>query len=176
MFHLCQHIVKIRQDAVSKLHFLPAKPNRWVIWESWNVGQIRKSSIRKMVPSFSIWKHRVAKNYLEEPEIDELNRIVAMWLDFAEDQARRRKQVFMKDWEQKLEEFLRFNERRVLSDAGKVSKTSADGYAKVEYEKFEVRRREYKETLAEKKIHRAIGRSGQTSPCQKEREEEECLA
>lgn len=56
----------------------------------------------------------VAKNFLKEDEIEELNRIVTMWLDFAEDQAKRRKQVFMKDWEQKLDDFLRFNERRVL--------------------------------------------------------------
>ena len=56
----------------------------------------------------------VAKNYLNEDEIRELNRIVTMWLDFAEDQARRRKQVFLKDWEVKLNEFLRFNERAVL--------------------------------------------------------------
>ena len=48
----------------------------------------------------------VAKNYLSEEEIRELNRIVTMWLDFAEDQARRRKQVFLKNWETKLEEFL----------------------------------------------------------------------
>ena len=52
----------------------------------------------------------VAKNYLNEDEISELNRIVTMWLDFAEDQARRRKQVFLKDWETKLDEFLRFND------------------------------------------------------------------
>jgi len=72
-----------------------------------------------------------------------------MWLDFAEDQAKRRKQVFMNDWEQKLDDFLRFNERRVLPHAGKVSKQTAEDHAKAEYEKFEVRRREYKETLGE---------------------------
>jgi hypothetical protein len=56
----------------------------------------------------------VAKNYLSETEIVELNRILVMFLDFAEDQARRRKQVFLRDWQQKLDEFLRFNERDVL--------------------------------------------------------------
>ena len=44
-----------------------------------------------------------------------------MWLDFAEDEARRRKQVFLKDWETKLKEFLLFNDRAVLSNAGKIS-------------------------------------------------------
>jgi len=59
-----------------------------------------------------------AKNYLRKNEIGGLNRIVVMWLDFAEDQAKRRKQIFMSDWERKLDEFLRFNERKVLSNAG----------------------------------------------------------
>ncbi|MBL7213565.1 MAG: virulence RhuM family protein [Desulfobacteraceae bacterium] len=122
---------------------------------SWKGDEVRKTDVI------------IAKNYLEEAEIDELNRIVVMWLDFAEDQAKRRKQVFMKDWERKLEEFLRFNERRVLPDAGKVSKTSADGYAKVEYEKFEVRRREYKETLAEKEYIAQLEEAAKSLPVKK---------
>jgi len=84
----------------------------------------------------------VAKNYLDETEIDGLNRIVVMWLDYAEDQARRRRQVFLQDWQQKLDEFLRFNERDVLPDAGRVSKKSADERAAQEYEKFAEGRRE----------------------------------
>ena len=60
----------------------------------------------------------VAKNYLCEEEISELNRIVTMFLDFAEDQARRRKQVFMRDWREKMDAFLRFNERNVLARFG----------------------------------------------------------
>ena len=51
----------------------------------------------------------------------------------------------MKDWEQKLDEFLKFNERNVLPDAGKISKQDADTHAKTEYDRFEKRRREYKE-------------------------------
>jgi hypothetical protein len=105
---------------------------------SWKNGEIRKTDITS------------AKNYLKKKEIDELNRIVTMWLDFAEDQAKRRKQIFMKEWEQKLEEFLRFNDRRVLPNAGKVSKQEAEDHAKEEYEKFKVRRREYKESIGEK--------------------------
>ena len=65
----------------------------------------------------------VAKNYLNEDEIGELNRIVTMWLDFAEDQARRRKQVFLKDWEMKLDEFLRFNDRAVIANAGRSARS-----------------------------------------------------
>ena len=107
---------------------------------SWKVGEVRKTDVT------------TAKNYLNEEEIDELNRIVVMWLDFAEDQAKRRKQVFMKDWEQKLDEFLRFNERKVLPNAGEVSKQDAEGHAKAEYERFEIRRRAYKESIGEAEI------------------------
>jgi hypothetical protein len=90
-----------------------------------------------------------AKNYLNPEEIDGLNRIVTMWLDFAEDQAKRRKQVFLKDWEQKLDEFLRFNDRDVMPDFRKVTKKDADKHAQGEYKKFAQRRREHKEALAE---------------------------
>lgn len=81
---------------------------------SWKGDEVRKSDIT------------IAKNYLSADEISELNRIVTMWLDYAEDQARRRKRVFMQDWEQKLDEFLRFNDRDVLPNAGSVSKQAAD--------------------------------------------------
>jgi hypothetical protein len=83
----------------------------------------------------------IAKNYLNEGEIDELNRIVVMWLDFAEDQAKRRKQVFLKDWQSKLDEFLRFNDRAVLPDSGSISKKEADDQAAQGYERFKERRR-----------------------------------
>jgi hypothetical protein len=83
----------------------------------------------------------VAKNYLSADEIAELNRIVVMWLDFAEDQARRRKQVFLKDWEAKLDDFLRFNERQVLVGAGSVSHQQAASRSETEYERFAARRR-----------------------------------
>ena len=102
---------------------------------TWKGDEVRKSDVT------------VAKNYLNEQEIDELNRIVVMWLDYAEDQAKRRKQIFMKDWEQKLDDFLEFNERRVLSHAGKVSKQEANHQAKLEYDQFADRRREHKETV-----------------------------
>ena len=89
----------------------------------------------------------VAKNYLSEKEIDELNRIVVMWLDYAEDQAKRKQQIFLKDWEEKLDNFLKFNERDVLQNYGKISKKDADKKAKEEYKKFSAQRREEKEEL-----------------------------
>lgn len=104
---------------------------------SWKADEVRKTDVT------------IAKNYLDENEIDQLNRIVAMWLDFAEDQAMRRKQVFMQDWERKLDDFLRFNERAVLANAGTVSKQAAETHAKTEYDQFAARRQEYKESLGE---------------------------
>lgn len=83
----------------------------------------------------------IAKNYLREDEISELNRIVVMFLDFAEDQARRRKQIFLRDWEKRLHDFLRFNERAVLPNAGAMSREDADRRAHEEYARFEERRR-----------------------------------
>ena len=87
----------------------------------------------------------VAKNYLREDEIKELNRIVNMWLDFAEDQALRRKQVFLQDWTDKLDQFLSFNDRDVLNGAGKISRKEADDKAKLEFDRFAVQRRRLKE-------------------------------
>jgi len=78
----------------------------------------------------------VAKNYLNNEEMDGLNRIVTMYLDYAEDQARRHQQVFMRDWRIKLDAFLQFNEREILTNAGKVSKAVADQLAVEQYEKF----------------------------------------
>lgn len=91
----------------------------------------------------------VAKNYLNEQEITALNRIVSMWLDFAEDQANRKKQFFLKDWEEKLDSFLTFNDRNVLKDQGKISKKQADEKALLEYDKFAEQRRLEKEKQGE---------------------------
>lgn len=91
----------------------------------------------------------VAKNYLRESEITELNRIVTMFLDYAEDKAHRRKQVFMADWKAKLDDFLRFNDRNVLNDAGAISRESAEQRAHTEYERFEARRRQRLEAEGE---------------------------
>lgn len=96
---------------------------------TWKSGSVQKADVT------------VAKNYLYEPEIGELNRIVTMWLDFAEDQARRRKEVFLKDWAEKLDAFLKFNERDVLEGAGSVSKKQADAHAESQYEQFAAQRR-----------------------------------
>lgn len=93
-----------------------------------------------------------AKNYLTEPEIKELNRIVTMWLDFAEDQAERRQQVFLQDWQIKLDQFLQFNDRDVLTGSGNISKKDADEKASAEYEHFAEQRRQLIEQAGEQDI------------------------
>lgn len=79
-----------------------------------------------------------------------------MWLDFAEDQAKRRKQVFMQDWLVKLDDFLKFNDRAVLQNAGKIGKKQADAKATAEYEKFSEVRRISKEKKAEDDYFREL--------------------
>ncbi|MBF7957109.1 virulence RhuM family protein [Rahnella victoriana] len=92
----------------------------------------------------------IAKNYLREEEIDQLNRIISMWLDYAEDQTKRRQQIFLKSWEDKLEQFLNFNEFDVLQGSGKTSKKEADEKACKQHEKFAEQRRKLKEAEGEK--------------------------
>lgn len=90
-----------------------------------------------------------AKNYLTESEIRELNRIVNMWLDFAEDQAERRQQIFLQDWQTKLDQFLQFNDREVLTGAGHVTKKQADEHAASEYNQYSEQQRQLKEQAGE---------------------------
>ena len=101
--------------------------------------------------------------YLSETEIDELNRIVVMFLDFAEDQARRRAQIFLKDWQARLDDFLRFNDRAVLPDAGRVSREEANRVASEEYSRFAARRRAELEAEGEAEL-RAIARTQRPTP------------
>lgn len=80
----------------------------------------------------------VAKNYLIEQEIKELERIVSMYLDYAENQAARQIPMKMEDWIGKLDAFLQFNEYQLLKDAGKVSHEVAILLAEQEYQKFRI--------------------------------------
>ncbi len=80
----------------------------------------------------------IAKNYLNEKELDFLNRIVTMYLDFAEMQAQRGVLMYMKDWVSKLDAFLKFNEQEILNNAGKISHEVAEALALGEHEKFRV--------------------------------------
>ncbi len=78
----------------------------------------------------------MAKNYLQQDEIGQLNRLVTMWLDYAEDQASRRKPVYMKDWREKLDAFLQFNQRAILEHSGHISMEEAKRLALEQYQIF----------------------------------------
>lgn len=95
-------------------------------WNNAPDGKILKSDIL------------VAKNYLDEDELSELNNIVNMYLDYAENQARRHKLMSMEDWAIKLDKFLEFNEYELLENKGKISKNKADNKANSEYEQFRI--------------------------------------
>ncbi|MEK9143317.1 MAG: virulence RhuM family protein [Patescibacteria group bacterium] len=94
------------------------------VWKNSPKGKIRESDTV------------IAKNYLNEKELDHLNRIVTMYLDYAEMQANRGIIMYMKDWVAKLDAFLKFNERRILGDVGKISNEVAKALALKEYEKY----------------------------------------
>ena len=128
--HTAAELINQRADA--------SKPHMGLT--SYKSEEVRKSDVT------------VAKNYLNPEEIGELNRVVNMWLDFAEDQARRRKQVFLHDWQIKLDQFLQFNDREVLKDAGSVSKKAAVEKAQAEYVQFAEQQRRLKEAEGEKDI------------------------
>jgi hypothetical protein len=84
------------------------------------------------------WKTdaEIAKNYLSEQELDILNRIVSMYLDFAELQALNRKPMYMQDWLTKLDDFLKLSGRDILTDAGKIGHDEAMEKAHAEYERY----------------------------------------
>ncbi len=103
-----------------------SKPNMGLT--SWKGAKVRKGDVT------------VAKNYLNADEITELNRIVVMYLDYAEDQTKRRQPLYIKDWRAKLDAFLKFNEREVLDDPGHVSMEVAHALAFERYEQFQQRR------------------------------------
>src|SRR5690606_31918791 len=99
----------------------------------------------------------VAKNYLIEGEIKELERIVSMYLDYAENQAARQIAMKMTDWVQKLDAFLTFNEYEVLTNAGRVSAAVAKQLAQQEYSKYRVRQDQEFESDFEREVKRLKG-------------------
>ena len=119
---------------------------------TWKSGSVQKADVT------------VAKNYLHEPEIQSLNRIVTMWLDYAEDQALRRKEVFLKDWAEKLDAFLTFNERQVLEGGGKVSNQQATAHAQAQYEQFTAQRRALLESEGAEFNMRALEEAAKALP------------
>jgi hypothetical protein len=102
------------------------KPNMGLTtWKNAPAGPIRKVDVS------------IAKNYLSPKEIEALNRVVTMYLDYAEDQAMRQRPMHMADWATKLDGFLEFNERNILTHAGRVSADMARQHAEQEFAKHE---------------------------------------
>jgi len=104
-----------------------AKPNMGLMtWKNAPKGNIREADVV------------VAKNYLDKEELEGLNNIVEQYLIFAESQAKRKQAMFMLDWDKKLSEFLKLNDRNILKDLGKISHEVAEALALGEYEKYRV--------------------------------------
>jgi hypothetical protein len=93
-------------------------------WKNSPNGEVRKSDVA------------ITKNYLNEKELKSLNRIVSMYLDYAETQAENKTAMTMKGWVKKLDAFLQFNEKEILQDNGKISAEIAKSLAEEEFEKF----------------------------------------
>lgn len=114
-------------------------------WKNSPKGKVLKSDIS------------VAKNYLNEKEIAELNRVVTMYLDYAENQAARQIPMKMKDWVDRLDAFLQFNDYSVLTNAGTISAEIARKLANDQYEKFRVRQDSEYESDFDREIKRIKG-------------------
>ncbi|WP_427312374.1 virulence RhuM family protein [Cupriavidus sp. H39] len=125
--HTAAELIAARSD--------PSQPNMGLT--SWKGRRVRQGDVG------------VAKNYLQQPEVDALNRIVVMYLDYAESMALRRKTMTMQEWSDKLDAFLTFNEREVLTHAGKVSAQVAERLALERYTEFEIRRRDAERLAAD---------------------------
>ena len=121
-------------------------------WKKAPEGKVLKSDVS------------VAKNYLAEDEVKALERIVSMYLDYAEDQAARHRAMRMADWALKLDGFLHFNEYEILSDAGEVSAVVARQLAEHEYEKFRVNQDRDYEGDFEREAQRVLEEDGASDP------------
>jgi hypothetical protein len=111
---------------------------------SWKAARVRQAEVL------------VAKNYLQAEEITQLNRLVTMWLDYAEDQAQRRSPVYMKNWQEKLDAFLQFNQRAILEHSGHISMEEAKRLALEQYHTFNRLRIEEGDVLAEKEFEEEV--------------------
>ncbi|EKE05650.1 MAG: hypothetical protein ACD_19C00186G0003 [uncultured bacterium] len=123
------HWAVARQTAAEIIHARvdSSKPNIGLTnWKNSPKGKIRKTDVG------------IAKNYLNEKELDHLNRIVTMYLDYAELQASRGQMMYMKDWVKRLNLFLQFNEEEILQDMGKVSHEVAVALAEKEFERYSI--------------------------------------
>lgn len=110
---------------------------------------LERADAEKLYMGLTTWKRApkgkilktdvsIAKNYLSREEVESLDRIVTMYLDYAEDQAIRRIPMTMEDWAKKLDAFLQFNGREVLDNPGKIAALIAKEFAESEFEKYRI--------------------------------------
>ena len=95
-------------------------------WEKSPSGKILKTDVS------------IAKNYLNPEELESLGRIVNAYLDLAEERAKRKIPMTMEDWVKRLNQFLKFDERAILQDTGKISSEIAKNFAESEFEKYRI--------------------------------------
>jgi len=134
--HTAAELISERADA--------SKPNMGLT--AWKGAKVRQSDVL------------IAKNYLLADEVGRLNRLVSMWLDYAEDQATLRKPVYMKDWQEKLDSFLQFNERAILEHSGRISMEEARRLALEQYQMFRPQRVAEGDSQAEKEFEEEVKR------------------
>ena len=124
---------------------------------SWAGDKIRKSDVG------------IAKNYLNEEELSQLNLLVEQFLAFAENQARQKKVMYMSDWIKKLNDILTINENEILEHAGKISHELALQLAESEYEKFRTERLKTEDIKALEELNKEIKQLGKSkSPKKKQ--------
>lgn len=117
--HTAPELIMNRADSKKKFMGLTS-------WENSPKGKISKSDVI------------VAKNYLNQKEIKALNRIITMYLDYAEDQAENKIPMTMNDWAKKLDVFLQFNNKELLENAGKITQKIAKEFAESEFEIYRI--------------------------------------
>jgi hypothetical protein len=117
--HTAVELIVARADAEKEFMGLTS-------WEAAPAGKIIKADVV------------IAKNYLNEQEMNYLERIVSVYLDFAELQAERKIPMSMEDWAKRLDGFLEFNGNEILTDAGHISHEQAKLHAETEYEKYRI--------------------------------------
>ena len=125
---------------------------------SWAGDKIRKSDVG------------IAKNYLNEEELSQLNLLVEQFLAFAENQARQKKVMYMSDWIKKLNGILTINEKEILEQAGKISHELALQQAELEYEKFRAERLKTEDLKALEELNKEIKQLGKSKSYKKKQD------
>jgi hypothetical protein len=140
--HTAAEIISNRADSTKKNMGLKT-------WKNAPEGKILKSDVD------------VAKNYLSQEEISELNRIVNMYLDYAENQAKKGRLMSMEDWASRLDAFLKFNEYDILENPGKVSHAVAKEIASKEFEKYrQIQDRDYNSDFDKEVARKHLDKTG----------------